>query len=82
MNQPVLAAAGHDAAPPRRSRVLGRRAVLQGLGALLLGGCACLSRPAKSSAAKSASSQNGSPPKTVGEFMKQPRSRLPFNDKD
>ena len=82
MNQPVLAATGHDAAPPRWSGSLGRRAVLLGLGVLLLGGCACWSRTAKSPTPKTAAYQSGSPPKTVGEFMKQPPSRLPFNDKE
>ena len=82
MNQPVLAAAGHDAAPPRWSGSLGRRALVLGMGVLLLGGCACWSRTAKSPTPKTAAYHNGSPPKTVGEFMKQPPSRLPFNDKD
>ena len=82
MNQPVLAAAGNDALPPRWFGSLGRRALVLGLGVLLLGGCACWSRPAKSPTPNTAFSQNGASPKTVGEFLKQPPSRLPFNDKE
>jgi hypothetical protein len=77
-----LAAAGHDAPPPRWSGVRVRRAILQGLGVFLLAGCACLSPRAKSPAAKSASAKDDSRPKTVAEFVKQPQPPLPFNDKD
>ena len=60
-----------------------RWAVLPGLGALVLGGCcACMTPPAKPPAAVSAAAQDPSRPKTVGEFMKQPPARLPFNEKE
>jgi hypothetical protein len=62
---------------------LGRRAVLQGLGALILGGCCTRQvQPAKPSAVVSPSPQDPSRPKTVGEFVKQPPPRLPFSDKE
>jgi hypothetical protein len=82
VNEPALAAAAHDAPPPRWSGVLCRRAVLQGLGVFLLAGCACLSPRAKSSAVTSASARNDSRPKTVQEFVKQQPVPLPFSDKD
>ncbi len=61
---------------------LSRRTVLQGLGVFLLAGCASMSRSSKPPAAKTASSQDPSRPKTVGEFVKQQPASLPFNDKE
>jgi len=94
VNKPV-STARRDAVLPRRSAMVGRRAVLQGLGVFLLAGCA--SGPAKKSTAKStslrgpigvsapatpSSAQDSPRPKTVQEFVKQQPTRLPFDDKE
>jgi hypothetical protein len=97
VNQARLASAGKDAAPQAVGRIanpshvdrmpfrsLGRWAVLQGLGALILGGCCCTpsSQPARPSIVMSPSSQDPSRPKTVGEFVKQQPASLPFSEKE
>ena len=56
MNRPTRDAAWNNAAWPPSSRVLDRRAVLAGLGVLMLSGCASAPRTPSSAGAKSAPS--------------------------